>query len=59
MRHAPGPWESDLLGRLPAFRRVHAVDSSVLPSIPGTTITLGVMANAHRIGSLAAREVAG
>lgn len=58
MRHAPGPWETDLLGRLPAFRRVHAVDSSVLPSIPGTTITLGVMANAHRIGALAAGEAA-
>jgi choline dehydrogenase-like flavoprotein len=29
---------------------VHAVDATVLPSIPATTITLTVMANAHRIG---------
>jgi choline dehydrogenase-like flavoprotein len=31
------------------------VDSSVLPSIPATTITFTVMANAHRIGQAVAR----
>jgi hypothetical protein len=33
------------------LRRVHLVDASVLPSVPATTITLGVMANAHRIAA--------
>jgi choline dehydrogenase-like flavoprotein len=30
---------------------VPVVDSTVFPSIPATTITLSVMANAHRIAS--------
>jgi choline dehydrogenase-like flavoprotein len=34
--------------------RVHLVDASVLPSIPATSITFSVMANAHRIASTAA-----
>jgi len=51
MRAGPGSFESDLLGRPTGFRLVHAVDSTILPSIPATTITFGVMANAHRIGS--------
>ena len=40
---------SDLLGRPCGFRKVHVVDSSVLPSIPSTSITFSVMANAVRI----------
>lgn len=32
--------------------RIHAVDGTVLPSVPATTITLSIMANAYRIGSL-------
>ncbi len=51
MRRHPGPMETDLLGRPSGFTRVHLVDASVLPSIPSTTITLSVMANAYRIGS--------
>lgn len=51
MRERPGPFESDRLGRPYGFTRVHLVDASVLPSIPATTITLSVMANAYRIGS--------
>ncbi len=51
MRRAPGPFESDILGRPHGFRRVHAVDASVLPSFPATTVTYSVMANAHRIGA--------
>ena len=51
MRASPAAFESDLLGRPHGFRRVHAVDSTVFPSIPSTTITFSVMANAHRIGS--------
>ena len=51
MAASPSPFQSDRLGRPVGFTRIHAVDSSVLPSIPATTITLTVMANAHRIGS--------
>ncbi|NAZ87592.1 GMC family oxidoreductase [Kineococcus indalonis] len=40
---------TDRLGRLPDWDRVHLVDGSVLPSVPSTTFTLTVMANAHRI----------
>jgi choline dehydrogenase-like flavoprotein len=54
MRAAPGPRDTDTLGRPFGWRRVHAVDSAALPSIAATTITLTVMANAHRIGATAA-----
>jgi choline dehydrogenase-like flavoprotein len=50
MRANPKQFESDLLGRPHGWSRVHAVDASVLPSVPATTITFSVMANAHRIG---------
>ena len=50
MRLNPGSFEVDLLGRPSGFSNVHLVDSSVFPSLPATTITLSVMANAHRIG---------
>ena len=50
MRANPGAFETDLCGRPSGWRRIHAVDASILPSIPATTITLTVMANAHRIG---------
>jgi hypothetical protein len=46
----PGSFETDVLGRPAGWRRVHAVDATVLPSIPATTVTLTVMANAYRIG---------
>jgi choline dehydrogenase-like flavoprotein len=51
MRNLPSDMETDLVGRLHGFERLHLVDASVLPSLPATTITLSVMANAHRIGS--------
>lgn len=54
MRAQPGAFETDLLGRPAGWRRIHAVDATVFPSIPATTITLTVMANAHRIASQAA-----
>jgi choline dehydrogenase-like flavoprotein len=50
MRAQPEKFESDTLGRPYGWSRVHAVDASVLPGIPATTITFSVMANAHRIG---------
>jgi choline dehydrogenase-like flavoprotein len=50
MRENPKQFESDCLGRPHGWSRVHVVDASVLPSVPATTITFTVMANAHRIG---------
>ncbi len=50
MRAQPGNFEADLLGRPQGWSRIHCVDASVLPSVPATTITFTVMANAHRIG---------
>jgi choline dehydrogenase-like flavoprotein len=50
MRLNPGKFETDIYGRPAGLQRVHVVDASVLPSIPSTTITLTIMANAYRIG---------
>jgi ferredoxin len=50
MRQTPVAFESDTLGRPWGLHRVHAVDSTVFPCIPATTITFSVMANAFRIG---------
>jgi len=55
MSHQPKGFQTDLLGRLPGWQRVHAIDATIFPSIPATTITLSVMANAHRIGWEAAQ----
>ncbi len=55
MRRRPGDLESDVLGRLRGFERVHVVDASVFPSVPATTVTLTAMANAHRIATVADR----
>jgi choline dehydrogenase-like flavoprotein len=49
MSAAPREFESDRLGRPVPFQRVHVVDASVFPTVPAPTITLTVMANAHRI----------
>ena len=49
MRKDPGELETDTLGRLPGWHRIHIVDASVLPDIPATQITFNVMANSHRI----------
>ena len=56
MSTEPRGFQTDLLGRLPGWKRVHAVDATVFPSIPATTITFSAMANAHRIGCEAARQ---
>jgi hypothetical protein len=48
--------DSDALGRPFGWTRIFAVDSSVLPSIPGTTLAFTVMANAYRIASEAPVE---
>ena len=50
MRRVPSLDQSDWLGRPAGLKRVYVIDSTVFPSIPATTITFTVMANAHRIG---------
>ena len=50
MVHAPGPGQTDRVGRPYGMVRTHIVDSTVFPTIPAPTITLTVMANAYRIG---------
>ena len=42
---------SDPLGRVGPWQHIHLVDGSVFPTVPATTFTLGVMANAHRIAA--------
>jgi choline dehydrogenase-like flavoprotein len=54
----PDAMETDALGRIAEWKRVHIVDGSVLPSVPATTFTLTVMANAHRIATGATHETA-
>jgi choline dehydrogenase-like flavoprotein len=50
-----GDFSSDLLGRVGSWRNVHLVDASVFPTVPATTFTLTIMANAHRIATEALR----
>lgn len=56
MMKAPGPWQTDVRGRLHGHERIHLVDSSVLPSLPSSTFTYAVMANASRIASETAKD---
>jgi choline dehydrogenase-like flavoprotein len=51
MQHEPTGMATDVLGRLPNWDRVHIIDASTLASIPATTVTISVMANAHRIAT--------
>ena len=48
---ADGPLTTDRLGRLTSWSKIHLVDASVFPSVPATTFTLTIMANAHRIAT--------
>ena len=45
---------TDTLGRPGGTSRIHVVDSSCFPSVPGGAITFTAMANAHRIASTVA-----
>ena len=56
MSARPADGQTNLAGCLPAWRRIHLVDASVFPTIPSSTITYSVMANAHRIASRAAES---
>jgi choline dehydrogenase-like flavoprotein len=51
MSKSPTRDQSDTIGRPFGLDRVHAVDSTVFPSIPSGPITLTVMANAYRIAA--------
>jgi hypothetical protein len=43
------PLETDTCGRISDIKNLHVVDTSVFPSLPGTTIGTLIMANAYRI----------
>lgn len=43
--------DTDSLGRPQGCKKVHVVDASVFTSLPGTTIGVVILANAHRIAS--------
>ncbi|WP_319763590.1 GMC oxidoreductase [Maridesulfovibrio sp.] len=49
MKQNPKGLETDSLGRVPGFSNVHLVDASILSSVPATSITFSIMANALRI----------
>jgi len=51
--------ESDVLGRVHPWRDIHLVDASVFPTVPATTFTLSIMANAHRIARSVMEETRG
>ncbi len=48
--------QTDRWGRPPGHKRIFAIDSTVFPSIPATTIALPAMANAWRIAAEAPLE---
>lgn len=49
MAASPVGLQTDALGRLAGLPGVHMIDGACLPSIPATTFTFTVMANARRI----------
>jgi len=51
MHGQPLTGRTDTLGRPAGSGRIHVVDSSCFPTVPGGAITLTAMANAHRIAS--------
>jgi choline dehydrogenase-like flavoprotein len=55
MRRRPGALETDTVGRVPGWHRIHVVDATVFPSFPATTVTISIMANAHRIAAASAK----
>ena len=49
MKHRPKNYEADILGRINNLKNIHIIDSSVLTTLPISTITYTVMANSARI----------
>lgn len=56
MASNPVSGQCDTLGRPHPTRRIHVVDSSSFPSVPGGAITFSAMANSHRIVTAATRD---
>jgi ferredoxin len=56
MSSTPVFGQSDTLGRPSSTRRIHVVDASCFPAVPGGAITFSGMANSYRIATAAARE---
>jgi len=52
MSDTPSRTETDQMGKPAGFDRIHAVDSTIFPTIPATTITASIMAMAYRIGDM-------
>ena len=44
--------DTDIFGRPRGIKRIYAIDSSIFPSIPASTIGVVAMANAYRIAKL-------
>jgi len=50
MRNTPvEETDTNILGSPKGWSRIHVIDSSIFPTLPGTTIGLLAMANAKRI----------
>jgi hypothetical protein len=52
-----GRFSSDTFGRVNPWKRTHLVDAAVFPTVPATTFTLTIMANAHRIAHSSLAEL--
>ena len=57
MSSSPKAGQTDLTGRLCPTKNIFLSDASVFPSVPASTITLSVMANAQRAAHAYLREV--
>lgn len=47
----PENFSTDIFGAVEDFKNLHVVDAAIFPSIPATSPTFVIMANAYRIGS--------
>jgi choline dehydrogenase-like flavoprotein len=52
MSSSPGHLQTNKDGLLYGYKQVRIVDASVFPSLPASSITFTIMANAYRIGSI-------
>ena len=59
MARQPGPWQLDTAGNLFGCQHVTVADGSGLPHLPAKGLTLTLMANASRIGTLLAERLRG
>jgi choline dehydrogenase-like flavoprotein len=51
MSACPNGLQTDIFGGVNGFEGLHVVDSASFPSIPATSLTFVIMANAYRIGT--------